>query len=130
MVGTVLVVDDEPEVRKLIAAIVGGLGHTVLTANSGELALSLHEKLGTRLDLLIADVVPKGMSGPALAERLCARQPDLKVLYVSGYDRAHVVQRYVLDRGFHLLSKPFTVAQLEDAVNSLIARAPQSAAAG
>src|SRR5260370_14285223 len=88
----VLVVDDEPEVRKLVAAIIGSLGYNVLTADSGEHALSLQEHLTSKIDLLVADVVAPGMSGPVLAERLTARQPDLKVLYISGYVHSHVVQ--------------------------------------
>jgi CheY-like chemotaxis protein len=128
-VPTVLVVDDEPDVRKLVAAIIGSLGHTVLTADSGEHALALQDRQMARIDLLVADVVAPGMSGPLLAERLTARQPDLKVLYISGYDHSHVVQTYVLGRGCQLLSKPFSAAQLLDAVNGLLA-APKSNAVG
>jgi CheY-like chemotaxis protein len=129
-VSTVLVVDDEPDVRKLVAAIIGGLGHNVLTADSGEHALALQDHLTGRIDLLVADVVSPGMSGPLLAERLTAQQPDLKVLYMSGYDHSHVVQTYVLGRGYHLLSKPFTAGQLMDAVRALLAGAPKLSAAG
>ena len=117
---TVLVMDDEPDVRKLVAAIIGSLGYRVLTADSGEHALALHEHSGAHIDLLVADVVPRGMSGPVLAEKLIARQPGLKVLFISGYDRTHVVQKYVLKRGSQLLSKPFTVAELAEAVDGLL----------
>ena len=127
---TILVVDDAPEVRKLIAAIVTSLGFTVFTADSGEHALTLHENLSGQVDLLITDVVARGMSGPALAERLTARQPGLKVLYISGYDHSHVVQRYVLDRGFALLPKPFTVPEIADMVHRLLPRRAHSGAAG
>jgi two-component system cell cycle sensor histidine kinase/response regulator CckA len=127
---TILVVDDEPEVRKLVAAMIAGLGHTVLTADSGEHALALYDKLGTRIDLLVTDVVAPGMSGPVLANRLLARQPDLKVLFISGYDHSHVVQSYVLNRGCTLLSKPFGAHQLRSLVHELLADARQSRAAG
>ena len=126
---TVLVMDDEPDVRKLVAAIIGGLGYRVLTADSGEHALALHEHSCAHIDLLVADVVPRGMSGPVLAEKLTARQPDLKVLFISGYDRTHVVQKYVLDRGARLLSKPFTVAELTGAVNGILGRTTEMRAA-
>ena len=126
---TVLVMDDEPDVRKLVAAIIGGLGYRVLTADSGEHALALHEHSGAHIDLLVADVVPRGMSGPVLAEKLAARQPGLKVLYISGYDRTHVVQKYVLERGSQLLSKPFTVAELADTVNGILGRKTEMRAA-
>jgi len=127
---TVLIVDDEPEVRKLVAAIVGASGYTVLTADSGEHALALYEKHGARVDLLIADVVAPGMSGPQLADRLSALQPDLKVLFISGYDQTHVVQAYVLNRGFELLSKPFRASELASVVDRILRPAPQSHAAG
>ena len=127
--ATILVVDDEPEVRNLVAAIIDSLGYKVHTADSGEHALALHERLGVHIDLLVADVVPRGMSGPRLAERLGERQADLKVLYISGYDRAHVAQQYLLDRRANLLSKPFTVAQLADAVNALVTAKPHCRAA-
>jgi CheY-like chemotaxis protein len=127
---TILVVDDEPEVRKLVAAVIGSLGHTVLTADTGEHALALHENLAGGIDLLVADVVARGMSGPGLAERLSARQPGLKVLFISGYDHSHVVQKYVLDRGCTLLSKPFTPSQLAAMVHAMLTDAPQTRAAG
>ena len=127
---TVLVVDDEPEVRKLVAAIISSLGHQVLTADSGDHAIALHERLGTHIDLLVADVVAPGMSGPLLAERLSARQPGLKVLYISGYDHSHVVQTYVLDRGCQLLSKPFTASQLADTVDAMLKGSQTNAARG
>jgi two-component system cell cycle sensor histidine kinase/response regulator CckA len=127
---TILVVDDEPEVRKLVAAIVTSLGFSVYTADSGDHALALHEKLGGQVDLLITDVVARGMSGPVLAERLTRRQPGLKVLYISGYDHSHVVQKYVLDRGYTLLPKPFTVADVADMVYRLLPRQTHLGAAG
>jgi YesN/AraC family two-component response regulator len=84
----------------------------------------------SKIDLLVADVVAPGMSGPVLAERLTARQPDLKVLYISGYDHSHVVQTYVLSRGCELLSKPFTASELMEAVKKLVEGAPKSNVAG
>ena len=126
---TILVVDDEPEVRKLVSAMIGSRGYTVLTADSGEHALALYEKLGTPIDILVTDVVSPGMSGPMLADRLLARQPDLKVLFISGYDHSHVVQSYVLNRGCTLLAKPFSVHQLRSIVDDLLSGAPRSHAA-
>src|SRR5215469_11242986 len=107
----VLVVDDEPEIRKLVGAMVTQFGYTVLTADSGEHALTLY-KNHAPLELLITDVVAPGMSGPMLAEKLTALQPDLKVLYISGYDNTKLVQKYVVDKGHALLIKPFNVTDL------------------
>jgi CheY-like chemotaxis protein len=115
----VLVVDDEPEIRKLVAAMVTQFGYTVLTADSGEHALTLY-KNHAPLELLITDVVAPGMSGPMLAEKLAALQPNLKVLYISGYDNTNVVQKYVVEKGHALLAKPFTVKDLRTKIGELL----------
>jgi len=100
---TVLVVDDEPEIRKLVGAMVGGFGYNVLTADSGEHALTLYKHHGP-IELLITDVVAPGMSGPMLADKLTELQPELKVLFISGYDNTHLVQKYVVEKGHALPS--------------------------
>jgi two-component system, cell cycle sensor histidine kinase and response regulator CckA len=117
---TILVVDDEPEVRKLVSAMVGQLGYHSLTADSGDHALKLYHNLHREIDLLITDVVAPGMSGPMLADKLTAIQPNLRVLYISGYDNTHVVQKYVVEKGHQLLAKPFTLDQLRSKVQSML----------
>jgi CheY-like chemotaxis protein len=117
---TVLVVDDEPEIRKLVSAMMVQFGYTALTADSGEHALTLYRNHSEPLDLLITDVVAPGMSGPMLADKLTALQPDLKVLYISGYDSTQVVQKYVVEKGHALLIKPFAVAQLREKVEEIL----------
>jgi CheY-like chemotaxis protein len=117
---TVMVVDDEPEIRKLVAAMVTQFGYSVLTADSGDHALTIYKNHKSPIELLITDVVAPGMSGPMLADKLCAVQPDLKVLYISGYDNTHVVQKYVVERGHALLSKPFTMEELQSKVSELL----------
>jgi|HubBroStandDraft_4_1064222.scaffolds.fasta_scaffold1097339_1 two-component system cell cycle sensor histidine kinase/response regulator CckA len=117
---TVLVVDDEPEIRKLVGAMVTQFGYTVLTADSGEHALTVYTHHKAPIELLITDVIAPGMSGPMLADKLSAIQPDLKVLYISGYDNTHVVQKYVVEKGHVLLSKPFTMAELKAKVTALL----------
>jgi hypothetical protein len=119
---TILVVDDEPEVRKLVAAMVGSFGYKALTADSGEHAMTLYKHHGP-FALLITDVVAPGMSGPMLADKLTALQADLKVLFISGYDNTHMVQKYVVEKGFALLPKPFTVGDLRSKMSGLLAPA-------
>ena len=116
----VLVVDDEPEIRKLVAAMVNQFGYSAMTADSGEHALTLFRKHPESFELLITDVVAPGMSGPMLADKLSALQPDLKVLYISGYDNTHLVRKYVVEKGHALLSKPFTVEMLRQKVETLL----------
>ena len=105
--GTVLVVDDEPEIRKLVGAMLTQLGYDVLTSDGGDHTLTLQKNHKGPIELLITYVVAPGMSGPMLADKLTALQPNLKVLYISGYDTAHVVQTYVVGKGHALLAKPF-----------------------
>jgi two-component system cell cycle sensor histidine kinase/response regulator CckA len=116
----ILVVDDEPEIRKLVSAMVRQFGYEVMTADSGEHALTLYKNHKGPIALLITDVVAPGMSGPMLADKLTAIQPELKVLYISGYDNTHVVQKYVVERGHALLAKPFTVAELQTKMQQLL----------
>ena len=117
--ATILVVDDEPEIRKLICAMVTQFGYEVLAAGSGMRAVTLH-KLFHPIDLLIADVVMPGLSGPALAERLTNVQRDLRVLYISGYGHSRVVQKFVVEPGYALLSKPFGAKELETKLQQVL----------
>jgi two-component system cell cycle sensor histidine kinase/response regulator CckA len=120
---TILVVDDEAEIRKLVGAMVSQAGYTILTADSGEHALVLYKNNKGPIDLLITDVIAPGMSGPMLADKLTELQPDLKVLYISGYDNTHVVQKYVVEKGHALLSKPFTVEEMKNKVREMLSSA-------
>jgi two-component system, cell cycle sensor histidine kinase and response regulator CckA len=116
----ILVVDDEPEIRKLVGAMVKQFGYEAITADSGEHAMHLYKHQKDGIAMLITDVVAPGMSGPMLADKLTAMQPDLKVLYISGYDNTHVVQHYVVEKGHELLAKPFKVADLEAKMKKLL----------
>lgn len=95
-------------------------GHSVVTSDSGDHALRAFEKMQSRIDLLLTDVVSPGMSGPVLADRLTEQQADLRVLFMSGFDGTQVVQRYVLERGYALLVKPFTMEQLREKVSLVL----------
>lgn len=117
---TILVVDDEPEVRKLVGAMVGRYGFEVLTADTGQHAITVFKNRHGSVDLLLTDVVAPGMSGPQLADELAKLKPDLKVLYMSGYDNTQVVKRYVIEKGHALLSKPFTLEELGRKVEEVL----------
>ena len=117
---TVLVVDDEPEVRKLVAAMLVRNGYKVLSADTGENAIRLFRN-NPDTELLLTDVVAPGMSGPMIADEIAALKPGIKVLFMSGYDGTQVVQRYVVEKGYSLLVKPFTVEQLERKVRGVLA---------
>ena len=119
---TILVVDDEPEIRKLVAAMVARQGYNVLTADNGEHAITVLRNQKTPINLLLTDVVAPGMSGPMLADKLVEMQPGLRVIFMSGYDNTQVVQRYVVEKGYALLHKPFTVEELGRKVGEMFAK--------
>ena len=124
---TILVVDDEPEIRKLVTAMLTRNGYRVLTADSGDNAIRLFRN-NPHVDLLLTDVVAPGMSGPMIADEIAGLRPDIKVVFMSGYDNTQVVQRYVVEKGYSLLIKPFTMEQLATMVRDVLGS--QSTAAG
>jgi len=117
---TILVVDDEPEIRKLVSAMLTNSGYQIILADTGEQAIKLFRKQPKAIDLLLTDVVAPGMAGPTLADQLTELKPDLLVLFMSGYDNRQVVQKYVVEKGHLLLPKPFTVKQLEEKVEEAL----------
>jgi CheY-like chemotaxis protein len=105
---TVLVVEDEDGVRELVRQILEDHGHAVLTARHGRDALLTAERYERPIDLVVTDVVMPEMGGGELVERLLARRPNLKVLYISGYTIDEVVRRGVHGAPASFLHKPFT----------------------
>ena len=108
---TVLVVEDEEAVRRMAARILASAGYTVLEAASGDAALTLCERHRNGIDLLVTDVVMPRMSGKELAERLGRHEPELKVLYMSGYTDDAIVHHGVLEPGTAFIGKPFGAAE-------------------
>jgi DNA-binding NtrC family response regulator len=124
---TILIVDDEPEILRVLERGLTQEGFQVKTLRSADAAILTFSAMSPRPDLLIADVVMPGMSGPMLAERLQSIEPGLRVLFMSGYDSTNVVRRYVVERGFSLIAKPFTVSALKVAIQAVL-EAPKTAA--
>ena len=117
---TILVLDDEADVRKLVAAMLASNGYQVVTADNGDNAIKAFRKSKHPIDLLLLDVVSPGLSGPMVADRIAEMQPGLRVLFMSGYDNTNVVQRYVVEKGYALLPKPFTMEQLSRKVREVL----------
>ncbi len=105
---TILVVEDEPAGLELIAEILRGEGYTVLPAASGEEALEVAARTSVPIHLLLTDVVLPHLSGPHLADRVRALQPQIKVVFMSGYTDDRLSRHGVLEPGIVLLQKPFT----------------------
>jgi two-component system cell cycle sensor histidine kinase/response regulator CckA len=104
---TILIVEDEHELRDLAALFLGSVGYTVLTARDGQDALSTLENSTTEIQLLVTDVVMPKMRGSELAKRLKRLRPDLRVVYMSGYLEYNKGNEEFLEEGF-FLQKPFT----------------------
>jgi len=121
---TVLVAEDEDGVRELLRKVLTEYGYTVLTARHGRDALLLAGDRNAGVDLLLTDVVMPEMSGRELAETLRDRQPDLKVLYISGYTDDEVVQRGVSGREVAFMRKPFASEELVRRVRSVLDATP------
>ncbi len=117
---TILLVEDERDVRDLAREIIEMAGYTVLAANGPGAGLEICERHRGDIDLLLTDVVMPGMSGPELAHRLVAARPRLKVLYMSGYTDDAIVKHGVLDFGTRFLQKPFTAESLARAVRDVL----------
>jgi DNA-binding NtrC family response regulator len=122
--GTILAVDDDPAVLQFIGAALDHAGYRVLLADGGWKALELYQRHGEPVHLLLADVVMPDLTGPVVAERLRALQPDLPVLFISGHHDADMLQRFVTSRGFALLPKPFTVEALLRGVGQAVKAGP------
>jgi nitrogen-specific signal transduction histidine kinase/CheY-like chemotaxis protein len=117
---TVLVVEDEPLVRKLAVRILSTQGYAVLEASDGPAALEQAGRLGGQLDLLITDIVMPGMNGKEVAAELVRSYPDLRVIYMSGYAEHAVVQRGVIDEGIAFIPKPFDPLVLAKTVREVL----------
>jgi signal transduction histidine kinase len=117
---TVLVVEDQPEVRKLTLAMLESQGYRLLEAASGSEALSLSERYREPIHLLITDVAMPGMTGKELATRLVTLRPSLRTLYTSGYTANAIAHEGVLDAGVAYLPKPFSAAQLAAKVREVL----------
>ena len=121
---TVLLVEDELDLRELVREILEGQGYRVLEASTGAEAIRLWEDHGQKVDLLLSDMVmPEGMSGRQLAERMQKTDPRLPVIITSGYSQEMIERDAALDERIRFFSKPFHPAQLAQAVReSLDAR--------
>ncbi len=115
----ILVVEDEPGVRRLSVDALRELGYTVLYADHAKRALELIAS-GQRIDLLFTDIIMPDINGRELADQARVLKPGIKVLYTTGYTRNAVVHNGLLDPGVRLLSKPFTINQLATSVRSAI----------
>src|SRR5215475_14434273 len=97
---TILAVDDDRMILHLLEEVLRTAGYRVLVADGGWSAIQTYESLGSPIQLLLTDVIMPDLTGPVLAERLRSRQPDLQVLFISGFHDADMVQRFSQHKDF------------------------------
>ncbi len=117
---TVLVVEDQDDVRGLATAILESLGYRVLSAAEGPAALALEAAHEGPIDLVLTDVVLPGMNGKQLAERLKRLRPEMAVLFTSGYSEDVIAHRGVLDREVAYIPKPYSPKELAAKVREVL----------
>jgi len=118
--GTILLVEDETAVRIFSKRALENKGYNVLEADSAEEALEIYDSSDDKIDLIITDVVMPGITGPAMIEKMQLKQPDIKVIFISGYGEDAFIKSYGSQREFNFLPKPFTLNQLAKKVKEVI----------
>jgi DNA-binding response OmpR family regulator len=118
---TLLLVEDDPGVRHLAHDILEAQGYCVLRANNGQDALHMaREHKGPPIRLVVTDVIMPLMGGKVMAEWLKTANPNLKVLFTSGYTDEAITRHGVLERGVEFLPKPYTPATLARKVREML----------
>ena len=121
---TILLVEDEANLRRLIHQYLENQGYRILDAEDGAAALQIAAGHGGTIDLLLTDVVMPGMNGRELAAQITAQRPEVRVLYISGYTENAIGHDGLLDAGINLLQKPFSLPTLKDRVRELLDSEP------
>jgi CheY-like chemotaxis protein len=117
---TLLIVEDQDDVRRMALAILRANGYRLLEAGNAEQALGLSATYAGKIDLLLTDVIMPGLNGRQLADRLVEERPGLKVLYTSGYTADVIALQGSLEPGMEYLPKPFGAAQLSAKVRQVL----------
>jgi PAS domain S-box-containing protein len=119
--GTVLLVDDEDSVRRVLAALIERLGYQVLSAADGIQALEVSRTHRGTIDLLITDIMMPRMHGRELSERLAKTRPETRVLFTSGYADDDIIERGLLDPRTAFIQKPFSIEELAEKMRATLA---------
>jgi CheY-like chemotaxis protein len=117
---TILVVEDQEDVRKLATEILRSYGYLVLEARMGDEALLLSERYPGPIHLMLTDVVMPGMTGAELVERFKPLRPQMRVIYMSGFAADVIAHQGVLDISVDYISKPFSPARLASKVREVL----------
>jgi two-component system, cell cycle sensor histidine kinase and response regulator CckA len=117
---TILVVEDEEPVRRLIEMVLEDSGYSVLAVEHGAEAIALSENADQPIDLLVADLNLPDMNGRELAQRVRVNRPEMKLLYMSGYGDTAISELGIVPDGMLFLPKPFSPSVLAAKVRELL----------
>ncbi|MDQ2884680.1 MAG: response regulator [Chloroflexota bacterium] len=118
---TILVVEDDPDLRCLMEEALGDYGYTVMSASDGLEGLQQFEEHGNSIALVISDLMTPKMMGKELYDKIHSMSNATKFLFVSGYQANQISQNFVLDKGFFFLQKPFDLDELASKVREILA---------
>jgi signal transduction histidine kinase len=118
--ATILVVEDEPQLRAMVATVLRGEGYLVIEAEDPLRAIELSRSHQGPIDILLTDVVMPHLSGSKLAERLAPSRPEMRVVYMSGYTESTIVHQGVLDPSIDFLPKPILPSALRNMVRQVL----------
>ncbi len=117
---TILLLEDEPEIREMGKEMLEILGYKVVTAATGQEALDIVVRHGDSVDLLVTDVVMPRMNGYEVARQIQNIRPGMRVLFISGYPAEVIAQKGVLKKEVNFLHKPFSLKDMERKINEVL----------
>jgi PAS domain S-box-containing protein len=123
---TILIVEDDPDVRTFLVEALRDLNYRTFSASDAAAALRLLDRASNRIDLLLTDVVMPGLNGRELAVVAQQHRPDLKVLFMTGYSRNAIVHQGRLDPGIEMIQKPMSQRELAGRIRDLLDTEPSA----
>jgi CheY-like chemotaxis protein len=117
---TILVVEDEPSILRLVVDTLQPLGYTLLEASSGPEALRISGSTEGEIDLLLTDVIMPEMNGKELADIIKKSRPSIKILFMSGYTDETVIHHHIMDSTMNFLQKPLTPKKLVSKLSQVL----------
>lgn len=118
--GTVLVVEDDPNVLAMTTDMLEQIGYTIITASNPAQAIKLCQDPVLKIDMVISDVIMPTMNGREMVEQIKSMRPDIKVLFMSGYTSDIIASKGVLESGMNFLMKPFNMTSLNDKIKDVL----------
>ena len=117
---TILVVEDEDHVRKLVVRALASQGYTVLEASNSSEAMSVSAREHRDIDLILTDIVLPDIPGPRLVDTVRTDRPGIRVLYMSGYTEHKIAATEVLEEGVYFIPKPFLLSELQKKIREVL----------